>query len=203
MPSSRRAAELGLAGLRLADCGASAGPVIVLDEHGSGQLVAPADDVTTETMAFLIRVGSGFVQVAVDGATCDRLLLPPMAWPTPAGFRGDQCVSVDAAVGVSTGISAADRARTARLLANPATLPNDLTRPGHIVPVHARTPDGPAALALAVMSRAPHRAAAFTAAVPLSNPRAEARHEDLLALAAEHGLPIVAADDLTTTGGTR
>ncbi|MCE3551448.1 3,4-dihydroxy-2-butanone-4-phosphate synthase [Pseudonocardia sp. RS11V-5] len=175
------------------------GPVVVLDGRGSGHLVAPADDVTTETMAFLVRVGSGFVQVAVTGETCERLLLPPMVWPVPAGPRGDHCVSVDATHGVSTGISAADRALTARLLAAPTTEPDALTRPGHVVPVRVRTADSPAGLALAVAARAGRRAAVLCAAVPAGDPCAEARTEDLLALADAHGLPVVSAADLLTT----
>lgn len=176
--------------------GGMRGPVVVLDGRGSGLLVTAADYITTETMAFLVRVGSGFVQVALDGVTCDRLLLPPMVWPAPAGPRGDHCVSVDAAFGVSTGISAADRALTARLLAAPTTVPDDLTRPGHVVPVRARTPDSPAGLALALVARAGHRAAVLTAAVPGGDPCAEARTADLLALADTHGLAVVEAADL-------
>ncbi|GAA2901109.1 hypothetical protein GCM10010472_69180 [Pseudonocardia halophobica] len=176
-------------------------PAVVLDGRGSGLIVVPADDVATETMAFLIRIGSGFVQVALDERSCDRLLLPPMVWPVPSGPRGDHCVSVDAAHGVSTGISAADRAHTARLLAAPATTPDELTRPGHVVPVRARTPDSPAGLALALVAQTGHRAAVLTAAVPLGDPCAEARTADLRALADVHGLDLIEASDLLVRVG--
>lgn len=172
------------------------GPVVVLDGRGSGGLVAPADDITTETMAFLVRAGSGFVQVTVTGETCERLQLPPMVWPAPPGARGDQCVSVDAAHGISTGISASDRALTARLLAAPTTRAAELTRPGHVVPVLVRDPDTPAGLALALAARAGRRAAVLCAAVPTDGSCAEAHTDDLLALADAFGLPVVTAIDL-------
>jgi 3,4-dihydroxy 2-butanone 4-phosphate synthase / GTP cyclohydrolase II len=174
----------------------TADPVVLLDAYGSGGLVAVADDVTPAAMALLVRIGSGFVQVALPGATCDRLLLPPMVWPTPDDARGDQCVSVDATVGVSTGISAADRALTARLLADPTAVPGDLTRPGHVIPVRARRPGSPAGLALAFAQGRGGRAAVFCAAVPDATPCAEAGADALLALAHRHGLAVVHASDL-------
>jgi 3,4-dihydroxy 2-butanone 4-phosphate synthase / GTP cyclohydrolase II len=168
-------------------------PVVLLDDRGAGGLVAVADDVSTETMALLVRIGSGFVQVAVSGETCERLLLPPMVWPRPDDARGDHCVSVDATDGISTGISAADRARTARLLAAPTTVPGDLTRPGHVIPVQARRPDSPAGLALAFARSRGGRAAVFCAA---ATPSAEASADTLLALADRHGLAVAHASDL-------
>ncbi|MDQ0382956.1 3,4-dihydroxy-2-butanone-4-phosphate synthase [Amycolatopsis thermophila] len=122
-------------GTRVTTALAAGRPVVVLDEHGTAELVVAAQAVTTSAMAFLIRHGSGFVRVALTGQACDRLVLPPV---TPLGpHRCAQAVAVDAAEGVSTGISAADRCRAARLLADPATVPDDLRRPGHTVPLRA------------------------------------------------------------------
>jgi 3,4-dihydroxy 2-butanone 4-phosphate synthase/GTP cyclohydrolase II len=106
-------------------------PVLVSDENG-GDLVVASELTTPELMSFLIRHTSGFVCVAVPEDDADRLDLPLMARPD----RGPaQCVAVDARAGVSTGISAADRATTIRLLAAPDTVPEDLVRPGHVVPL--------------------------------------------------------------------
>ncbi|OUS82736.1 3,4-dihydroxy-2-butanone-4-phosphate synthase [Rhodococcus sp. NCIMB 12038] len=113
------------------------GEVIVMIDDSRIVLIACAGTVSTEQMAFIIRHTSGFVQVALHEKVCDSLLLAeaiPSDRYTPAHARG-QCVAVDAAVGTTTGISGADRARTARVLADPSTEPEGLTRPGHLVPV--------------------------------------------------------------------
>ncbi|MHA4852754.1 3,4-dihydroxy-2-butanone-4-phosphate synthase [Rhodococcus sp. MSC1_016] len=115
----------------------AAGETIVMIDDSRIVLMACAGTISTEQMAFLIRHTSGFVQVALHETVCDRLLLPeaiPSDRYAPTHARG-QCVAVDAAVGTTTGISGADRARTARVLADPSTEPDGLTRPGHLVPV--------------------------------------------------------------------
>ncbi|GAA3528522.1 hypothetical protein GCM10022222_09440 [Amycolatopsis ultiminotia] len=117
-------------------------PAVLLDEQGTAELVVAAALATTDSLAFLVRHGSGFVRVALTGLACDRLDLPPVTARGP--YRCAQAVAVDAAAGVSTGISAADRCRTVRLLADPATEPGQLRRPGHIVPVRAWPTDGAA-----------------------------------------------------------
>src|SRR6185295_20080531 len=93
---------------------------------------------TPDLVAFMVRYTSGYICVAVTEGDADRLDLPPM-------FRVNQdrrgtayTVTVDAREGISTGISASDRAHTIRLLADPATTSADLSRPGHIVPLRAR-----------------------------------------------------------------
>ena len=116
-------------------------PVVVLagqDGQGEGHLVLAAESATTSRVAFFVRHTSGFLCVALPGADCDRLRLPPIPGPGTAATAADQRVSVDAARGVRTGISARDRARTIAELADPASTPNDFTRPGHVVPLRAR-----------------------------------------------------------------
>jgi 3,4-dihydroxy-2-butanone 4-phosphate synthase len=84
-------------------------------------------------MAFVVRHSSGFVQAGMTIENMDRLSIPPMyrSWTLgPGGFG----VSVDA-VDTTTGISARDRARTVQALADPASVPTDFTRPGHVVPL--------------------------------------------------------------------
>lgn len=98
-----------------------------------GALVFGAEHATPELVARMVRQCSGFVRVAISEIDADRLGLPPMA--PGNGRRAVQAIAVDAKNGVTTGISARDRSRTIRLLANPSTTPSDLTRPGHVVPI--------------------------------------------------------------------
>ncbi|THV38432.1 bifunctional 3,4-dihydroxy-2-butanone-4-phosphate synthase/GTP cyclohydrolase II [Glycomyces buryatensis] len=116
-------------------------PVIVADDadrENEGDIVFAAEDATTELMAFTIRYTGGYVCVAMPSATADRLDLPP-AHHTNQDYKGTAfAVSVDARKGVSTGISAADRAQTIRVLADSETLATDLNRPGHVVPLRAK-----------------------------------------------------------------
>ncbi|MFD2472031.1 bifunctional 3,4-dihydroxy-2-butanone-4-phosphate synthase/GTP cyclohydrolase II [Amycolatopsis silviterrae] len=115
-------------------------PVVVLDDENrenEGDLVFAAELATPELLHFTVRYTSGFVCAALPGADLDRLDLPPMT-PVNQDPRGTAyAVTVDAKNGVSTGISARDRARTIRLLADPETVPADLSRPGHVVPLRA------------------------------------------------------------------
>ncbi|MFD5179447.1 3,4-dihydroxy-2-butanone-4-phosphate synthase [Nocardia sp. NPDC058379] len=113
-------------------------PVVVLDDD-KGHLMAAAEFITTGIMSFVVRHTSGFVCVARPGRELERLAIPPAIGAHPNQPRSAYAVSVDAAAGITTGISAADRATTARVLANPHSQATDLTRPGHVVPVPART----------------------------------------------------------------
>jgi 3,4-dihydroxy 2-butanone 4-phosphate synthase/GTP cyclohydrolase II len=116
-------------------------PVIVVDDEdreNEGDLIFAAELATPALLAFTVRYTSGFVCVPLTEPDADRLELPPM-YHTNQDRRGTAyTVTVDAREGVSTGISAADRAHTIRLLADPATSPADLARPGHVVPLRAR-----------------------------------------------------------------
>ena len=116
--------------------------VLVDDEQreNEGDLVCCAESVTPEVVNFLARVAGGYLCVALDGETCDRLALAPQAGSN-SSLRGTAfTVSVDGHPrhGVGTGISARDRATTIRLLADGTTRPDDLVRPGHINPLRAR-----------------------------------------------------------------
>ncbi|MCH7230037.1 bifunctional 3,4-dihydroxy-2-butanone-4-phosphate synthase/GTP cyclohydrolase II [Glycomyces sp. L485] len=115
--------------------------VIVADDEGrenEGDLVFAAEDATAELLAFTIRHTGGYICVAMPADTADRLVLPP-AYHTNQDNKGTAfAVSVDARKGVTTGISAADRAQTIRVLADPDTEADDLNRPGHVVPLRAK-----------------------------------------------------------------
>jgi 3,4-dihydroxy 2-butanone 4-phosphate synthase / GTP cyclohydrolase II len=117
-----------------------AGLHVVVDDAGAGtgMLAVPAAGVTPEAVATMVRHSSGFLCVTLERGTLERLDLPAMRGArddvSPVSYR----VTVDAATGTTTGISATDRARTAALLADPTTVAADLRRPGHVVPVLAR-----------------------------------------------------------------
>lgn len=121
-----------------------AGRVIILvdDEarENEGDFVCAADRLTIPMLNFLTRVGGGYLCVSLEGATCDRLELAPQAAQNTS-LRGTPfTVSVDGHPrhGVGTGISAADRVKTIRMLVDPQSRPDDFVRPGHINPLRAR-----------------------------------------------------------------
>ncbi|TDD21003.1 3,4-dihydroxy-2-butanone-4-phosphate synthase [Kribbella turkmenica] len=115
-------------------------PVVVVDDEdreNEGDLTFAASLATPELMALLVRHTSGYVCAPSAPEILDRLRLPLMVPDNQDSLRTAYTVSVDASTGVGTGISAADRARTVRVLADPAARPTDLIRPGHILPLRA------------------------------------------------------------------
>lgn len=115
-------------------------PVIVVDDEGrenEGDLVLAAELATPEQIAFVVRHSSGFLCAPLTGTIADRLQLPLMVEANEDLRQTAYTVTVDATHGVSTGISASDRAQTLRVLADPASGPGDLRRPGHVVPLRA------------------------------------------------------------------
>jgi 3,4-dihydroxy 2-butanone 4-phosphate synthase/GTP cyclohydrolase II len=115
-------------------------PVAVVDDEdreNEGDLIFAASAATTELVAFMIRHTSGYICVGMTGQDLDRLGLPPMTAVNEDRKGTAYAVSVDARDVESTGISARDRAHTMRVLADSATEPRDLTRPGHVMPLRA------------------------------------------------------------------
>ena len=186
----------------LADIAAGRAVVVVDDERreNEGDLVIAASKATPELLAFIIRHSSGVVCVPMETAELDRLKLPPMTYVNEDRKRTAYAVSVDARDGVATGISAADRARTIRVLVDSATEPFELTRPGHVFPL--RAVEG------GVLARAGHTEAAVDlarlAGLPPAGAIAEvvnddgsmARLPDLRRFADRHGLALVSIADL-------
>ncbi|MDP9240698.1 MAG: bifunctional 3,4-dihydroxy-2-butanone-4-phosphate synthase/GTP cyclohydrolase II [Actinomycetota bacterium] len=116
-------------------------PVVVVDSadrENEGDLVFAAEKATPELLAFMVRYTSGYICAPLTEADCDRLDLPPMYHVNQDRRGTAYTVSVDAREGGTTGISATDRARTVRLLADPAATAADFTRPGHVVPLRAK-----------------------------------------------------------------
>ncbi|RJK97177.1 bifunctional 3,4-dihydroxy-2-butanone-4-phosphate synthase/GTP cyclohydrolase II [Vallicoccus soli] len=182
----------------------AAGRMVVVvddaDREDEGDLVMAASAVTPEAMAFLVRHTSGVVCVPMTGQDLDRLALPPMTEVNEDRKQTAYAVSVDAREGVTTGISARDRARTARLLADPATTAGDLSRPGHLFPL--RAVEG------GVLRRAGHTEAAVdlarlaglapvgVIAEVVGEDGEMARLPELRRFADEHGLALVSVADL-------
>jgi 3,4-dihydroxy 2-butanone 4-phosphate synthase/GTP cyclohydrolase II len=116
-------------------------PVLVCDathRQDEGDVVLAAALATPEWIGWTVRHTSGMLCVPLPAARAEALALPPMVERNEDSLRTDYTVSVDATAGVTTGISAADRARTARVLADPASTSADLVRPGHVFPLRAR-----------------------------------------------------------------
>jgi 3,4-dihydroxy 2-butanone 4-phosphate synthase/GTP cyclohydrolase II len=177
--------------------------VIVVDAENpddDGDLMLAAAHVTPQRLAFMMRHTGGILCVPMPAADLDRLHLPPMVAvnqdPRGAGYT----VSVNAKTGISTGISATDRATTISLLTNPDTQPGDLSRPGYVFPL--RAVEG------GVLRRAGHTEAAVDlmrmAGLPpmavigevVDDEGVVARGDRLHVFAAAHGLPIVTMADL-------
>jgi 3,4-dihydroxy 2-butanone 4-phosphate synthase / GTP cyclohydrolase II len=115
--------------------------VIVTDDanrENEGDLILAAEKATPELINFMIKYTSGVICVPMEGEDLDRLDLPLMTIRNTESMRTAYTISADARVGVSTGISAADRSRTIRLLADRATVAGDLVRPGHVFPLRYR-----------------------------------------------------------------
>ncbi len=108
------------------------------DRENEGDLCMAAEHVMPETITFMARHGCGLICLPMAPECLDRLGLPMMVEHNTSAFGTAFTVSIEAREGVSTGISAADRAHTIRTAINPACQPDDLARPGHVFPIRAR-----------------------------------------------------------------
>ncbi|MEU4205550.1 bifunctional 3,4-dihydroxy-2-butanone-4-phosphate synthase/GTP cyclohydrolase II [Streptomyces sp. NPDC039022] len=180
-------------------------PVVVVDDENrenEGDLIVAAERATPEILAFMMSECRGLICAPMEGAELDRLALPQMVEHNTESMRTAFTVSVDAtsAHGVSTGISAADRATTLRLLASGEAGPADFVRPGHIFPLRAR--EG------GVLARNGHteagvdlaRLAGLRPAAAIVEIAGEdgtmLRLPELVPFARKHGLSIISIEDL-------
>src|SRR5271156_4786775 len=138
----------------IADMGKGKTVIVVddADRENEGDLILVAQHVTPEAVNFMARYGRGLICVPTTSERLQQLGIERMVRQNRESFRTDFQVSVDAARGVTTGISAADRARTIQIMAGPTTVPEDLVQPGHVFPLRAK-PGG-------VLQRAGHTEAA-------------------------------------------
>ncbi|RJP64560.1 MAG: 3,4-dihydroxy-2-butanone-4-phosphate synthase [Comamonadaceae bacterium] len=181
-----------------------AGRIVILvdeeDRENEGDLVLAADHVTPEAINFMARFGRGLICLTLTRERCERLRLPPMVPRNGTKMGTAFTVSIEAAEGVTTGISAADRARTVQVAVAAGALAADLVQPGHIFPLQA--------VEGGVLMRAGHtEAGCDLAAMAGCSPAAViceimkddgtmARLPDLQVFAAEHGLKIGTIADL-------
>lgn len=108
------------------------------DRENEGDLVMAAEKVTPDAINFMTKHGRGLICVPISNERAEQLGLQRMVAQNREMYRTDFTVSVDAAHGVTTGISAHDRAATIQILANPKSMPDDLVQPGHIFPLRAK-----------------------------------------------------------------
>lgn len=179
------------------------GAIIVVDDEdreNEGDLVIAADAATPELIAFMVRHTSGVLCVPMLGEDLDRMALPPMVTRNEDPKGTAYTVSVDATDGTTTGISAADRARTCQVLADPSAGPDDVTRPGHVFPLRyqpggvLRRP-GHTEASVDLARLASRRPAAVIAEI-VRDDGAMARLDDLVRFADEHDLLILTIEDL-------
>ena len=178
--------------------------VVVVDDanrENEGDLVMAAEAATAENIAFFLNHTSGVICMPMLGERLDQLDLPPMVFDNTESNRTAFTVSVDGRHGVTTGISAADRAATIAALIDPATRPGDLARPGHVFPLRFR--EG------GVLNRAGHTEATVDLArlagmypagvlceVVSEDKQSMARLPELERLAEKHGMPLISIADL-------
>ncbi|MEY4506822.1 MAG: Riboflavin biosynthesis protein RibBA [Pseudomonadota bacterium] len=181
-----------------------AGRMVILvdeeDRENEGDLVLASDHVTADAINFMARFGRGLICLTLTRERCEFLKLPPMAARNGTVYSTAFTVSIEAAEGVTTGISAADRARTVQVAVAPSSQASDLVQPGHVFPLQAV--DG------GVLMRAGHTEAgcdlaAMAGCSPssviceiMNDDGTMARLPDLQTFAAEHGLKIGTIADL-------
>ncbi|EPF79927.1 3,4-dihydroxy-2-butanone-4-phosphate synthase [Acinetobacter rudis] len=116
-------------------------PVVVMDDfdrENEADLIVAAETLNVETMARMIRDGSGIVCLCLTEETADHLELPPMVSDNSSQFRTAFTVTIEAAQGVTTGVSAQDRVTTIQAAVRDGAVASDLNRPGHIFPLRSR-----------------------------------------------------------------
>lgn len=184
--------------------------VIVVDDadrENEGDLIVVAQHITPNGVNFMAKYGRGLICVPTTSERLQQLGIERMVRQNREVFRTDFQVSVDAAQGITTGISAADRAKTIQIMANPTAVPEDLVQPGHVFPLRSR-PGG-------VLQRAGHTEAAVDLAELagcrpigvlceiLNDDGTMARLPQLLKFAKKHKLKICTIEDLIHFRRTR
>lgn len=177
--------------------------ILVTDDEqreNEGDLIFAAESLTTEQMALLIRECSGIVCLCLPAEKVGELALPMMVEQNSSRFQTAFTVSIEAAAGVTTGVSASDRVTTVKTAIAAGARPEDLCRPGHIFPLQAK-PGG-------VLERPGHTEATvdlmrlaglrpYGVLCELTNQDGSmARLPEIVAFADRHAMPVIAVDDL-------
>ena len=178
--------------------------VLVVDDEGrenEGDFIMAAELATPEAMSFIVRQGAGLLCVAIPEDVADRLDLPLMVSRNTDPERTAFAITVDAAVGTTTGISATERALTARVLADPTSTADSFTRPGHVSVLRARPGGvlqraGHTEATMDLMRMAGLQPAGILCEVLSQHDAGMARRPELLELARVHDLRIITIADL-------
>jgi len=176
--------------------------ILVDDEtrENEGDLIIPAQFADADAVNFMAKFGRGLICLALERAQVERLGLPPMARHNAARHQTAFTISIEAREGISTGISAADRATTIAAASNPHAQANDIVSPGHIFPLEAReggvlVRTGHTEAAVDISRLAGLNPAGVICEI-MNDDGSMARLPDLLPFAAQHGLKIGAIADL-------
>jgi len=178
--------------------------VLIADGPGpecEADLTLAADHVTPEKINFMVTHGGGIIYLCLPERRCWELGLTPMRpGADPARWESALTVSIEARDGISTGISAHDRAHTVRVAADPRCDPHDLVRPGHVFPVAARSGGVQERAGRTEASVDLSRLADLTPATVdcelVTTTTAAARGEDLARFAARHRIPLITVADV-------
>ena len=177
--------------------------VLVLDDEdreNEGDLIFPAETITPEQMAMLIRYGSGIVCLCITDELCKQLGLPPMVQHNTSANKTAFTVTIEAAKGVTTGVSASDRVTTIRAAIADGAKPEDLHRPGHIFPLRAQTEGvlvrrGHTEASIDLARLAGYKPAGVICEITNDN-GSMARAPEIVAFAQKFGYPVVTIEDL-------
>ncbi|AWG81987.1 TPA: 3,4-dihydroxy-2-butanone-4-phosphate synthase [Vibrio parahaemolyticus] len=170
------------------------------DRENEGDIIYSVEHLTNEQMALMIRECSGIVCLCLTDAQADKLELPPMVVNNNSANQTAFTVSIEAKVGVTTGVSAADRVTTIKTAANPHAKPEDLARPGHVFPLRARpggviTRRGHTEGTIDLMQMAGLQPAGVLCEV--TNPDGTmAKAPDIVAFGRLHNMPVLTIEDM-------
>src|SRR5471032_2503047 len=170
------------------------------NRENEGDLVIPAQFATPEAINFMAKHGRGLICLAMENQQIERLGLPMMTQQNGTRFQTAFTVSIEAREGVTTGISAADRARTVSVAIDPSCGPKDIVTPGHVFPLVARdggTPERTGHTEAAVdLARLAGLTPAGVICEIMNDDGSMARRNDLITFAQRHGLKIGTISDL-------
>ncbi len=172
------------------------------DRENEGDMIFSSDHLTEEQMALLIREGSGIVCLCLTQDKADELELPLMVENNTSTYGTGFTITIEAAEGVTTGVSAADRVTTVKAASHPDAKPSDLHHPGHVFPLRARPGgvlerDGHTEATIDLMRLADLNPCGVLCEITLPN-GTMARMPDVIEFSAEHDMPVVTIEDIIT-----
>lgn len=170
------------------------------DRENEGDMIFSSQHLTEEQMALLIREGSGIVCLCLTEEKADALELPLMVENNTSTYGTGFTITIEAAEGVTTGVSAADRVTTVKAASHPEAKPTDLNHPGHVFPLRARDGgvlerDGHTEATVDLMRLAGLEPAGVLCEITLPN-GTMARMPDVIEFSKEHDMPVVTIEDI-------